>query len=85
VLILGARAQVLLATEKGGRVNVQALSCARLAGTFREDADAIAMYYSGWYNCLANNHGFNIKCARELQHEMIFYCTENPDVKVIRR
>lgn len=58
-LTTGASAQVPLATEKEGRVNVHALSCAQLAGTFH--ADALAMYYAGWYNGLAKKHGFNVQ------------------------
>lgn len=79
-----ASAQTPLATEKDGRVNVHALSCAQLAGTFQEDADALAMYYAGWYNGLAKKHGFNVQRTRALQHEVIVYCKANPDVKVIK-
>ena len=34
-------------------IDVQALTCAQLAGTFQEDADMLAAWYSGWYNGLA--------------------------------
>lgn len=83
-LTSSASAQVPLATEKDGRVNVHALSCAQLAGTFQEDADALAMYYAGWYNGLAKKHGFNVQRTRALQHEVIVYCKANPEVKIIK-
>jgi hypothetical protein len=83
-LTTGSIAQGPLATEKDGRVNVHALSCAQLAGTFQEDADALAMYYAGWYNGLAKKHGFNVQRTRALQHEVIVYCKANPEVKVIK-
>lgn len=83
-LTTGASAQVPLATEKDGHVNVHALSCAQLAGTFQEDSDALAMYYAGWYNGLAKKHGFNVQRTRALQHEVIVYCKANPEVKVIK-
>jgi hypothetical protein len=80
----GVYAQTELATDKGGLVNVQTLTCAQLANTFQEDADALAMYYAGWYNGLAKKHGFNAKRTRALQHEVIVYCKEHQDRKVIQ-
>jgi cytoplasmic iron level regulating protein YaaA (DUF328/UPF0246 family) len=88
-LLLGAAStaaysQTELATDKDGLVNVQTLTCAQLANTFQEDADALAMYYAGWYNGLAKKHGFNAKRTRALQHEVIVYCKEHQDRKVIQ-
>ena len=44
------QAQVPLSayTDANGYINVQALTCAQLAGTFQDDADYLAAWYSGW-------------------------------------
>ena len=42
-----------------GFLDVQALTCAQLAGTYQEDADMLMAWYSGWYNGLAGN----IRCT----------------------
>jgi hypothetical protein len=49
-------------------IDVQKFTCAQLAGTYQEDADAIAMWYSGWYNGLGKKHFFNLPRAREGLH-----------------
>jgi hypothetical protein len=36
--------------DADGMIDVQKLTCGQLAGTYQEDADALAMWYSGWYN-----------------------------------
>ena len=50
-----SQAQVPLSAyaDANGFIDVQALTCAQLAGTFQEDADMLAAWYSGWYNGLA--------------------------------
>ena len=80
-----AVAQVELNTyaDSEGRLDVQKLTCAQLAGTFQEDADYLAAWYSGWYNGLAKKHMVNVTRAKALQHEVIVYCKANPDKKVI--
>ena len=82
----GANAQVELKwyADADGFINVQALTCAQLAGTFQEDADLMTTWYSGWYNGLAKKHYINIPRAREAEHETIVYCKANPNVTVIR-
>ena len=42
--------------DSNGFIDVQTLTCAQLAGTFQEDADALTAWYSGWYNGLAKKH-----------------------------
>jgi hypothetical protein len=32
------------------------IDCAQLAGKYQPDADALTMWYSGWYNGLAKKH-----------------------------
>ena len=81
-----ACAQVELKAYAGpdGYIDVQELTCAQLAGTFQEDADYLAAWYSGWYNGLAKKHVMLVSRARELQHEVIVYCKANPGKKIIQ-
>jgi HdeA/HdeB family len=70
--------------DKDGYLDVQALSCSQLAGTYQEDANYLTSWYSGWYNGLAKKHYANIPRAKEAEHETIVYCKEHPDEKVIK-
>jgi HdeA/HdeB family len=80
-----AQAQVELKTyaDAEGNIDVQKLTCAQLAGTFQEDADFMSVWYSGWYNGLANAGKINVERAKELEHRVIVYCKANQDKKVI--
>ena len=80
-----AHAQVELKTyeDAQGNLDVQKLSCAQLAGTFQEDADFLAVWYSGWYNGLADYSKMKIDRAQELEHRVIVYCKAHPEKKVI--
>jgi hypothetical protein len=82
----GAQAQVPLANhaDAKGRIDVQRFTCAQFAGTFQEDADAMAMWYSGLYNGLAKKHFFNLPRAKAGLHEVIVHCKANPGKKVIQ-
>jgi hypothetical protein len=83
--VAGAHAQVDLTTyaDKDGNLDIQKLTCAQLAGTFQEDADFMTVWYSGWYNGLANFSKLKVDRAKELEHRVIVYCKANPDKKVI--
>ncbi len=70
--------------DKDGYVDVQALTCKQLAGTFQEDADYLTVWYSGWYNGLAKKHMMRVDRAKTLEHELIVYCKGNQDKKVIQ-
>ena len=70
--------------DADGWIDVQKLTCAQLAGTYQEDADLLATWYSGWYNGLAKKHMFNVKRGKDLEHEIITYCKENQNKKVIQ-
>ena len=80
-----ARAQVQLDSyaDANGNIDVQKLTCAQLAGTFQEDADFMTVWYSGWYNGLANFSKMKIDRAKEAEHRVIVYCKANPGKKVI--
>jgi hypothetical protein len=80
-----AQAQVDLSTyaDAKGDLDVQKLTCAQLANTFQEDADFMTVWYSGWYNGLANYSKLKVDRAKELEHRVIVYCKANPDKKVI--
>jgi HdeA/HdeB family len=80
-----AHAQVQLDTyaDAKGDIDVQKLTCAQLANTFQEDADFMSVWYSGWYNGLANFSKMKIDRAKEAEHRVIVYCKTNPGKKVI--
>jgi hypothetical protein len=80
-----ARAQVPLSTyvDANGYIDVQALTCAQLANTFQEDADYLAAWYSGWYNGLGKHHMAKIARAKSDEHNVIVYCKQHPEMKVI--
>ena len=81
----GSRAQVPLSAyqDANGFIDVQALTCGQLAGTFQEDADMLAAWYSGWYNGLAKKHFAHITRVKPGEHVLIVYCKAHPDVKII--
>ncbi len=67
-----------------GYIDVQKLTCAQLAGTFQEDADFLGVWYSGWYNGLARKHAIKVDRVKEGIHEVIAYCKDHQDKKVIQ-
>ena len=81
-----AEAQVDLSAyaDAKGDLDVQALTCAQLAGTWQEDADFLTVWYSGWYNGLADYSKLKVDRAKELEHRVIVYCKANPKVKIIK-
>jgi hypothetical protein len=83
--ITSGRAQVPLSAyaDANGFIDVQALTCAQLAGTFQEDADMLAAWYSGWYNGLAKKHFAHITRVKPGEHLVIQYCKLHPEEKVI--
>ena len=80
-----AQAQVPLSayTDANGFIDVQALMCSQLAGTYQEDADMLTTWYSGWYNGLAKKHFIHVTRAKAFEHQLIMYCKANPGVKII--
>jgi HdeA/HdeB family len=82
----GARAQVNLSeyADPEGFLDVQALTCAQLAGTWQDQADLLSSWYSGWYNGLAKRHYMDIRKGREAEHELIVYCKANPQLRIIQ-
>jgi hypothetical protein len=82
----GVQAQTDLTAyaDPEGYIDVQALTCAQLAGTWQGDADRLTTWYSGWYNGLAKKHFFNIARSKELEHEVIVYCKTNPQIRIIQ-
>ena len=78
-------AQVPLSTyvDANGFINVQALMCAQLAGTYQEDADMLTTWYSGWYNGLAKKHFIHFGRAKQDEHEVIMTCKANPGIRIV--
>ncbi len=70
--------------DKDGYIDVQALTCDQLANTYQEDADYLTVWYSGWYNGLGKHHKMKVDRAKTLEHEVIVYCKEHRDLKVIK-
>ncbi len=64
-------------------LDVQTLTWRQLAGTWQEDADRLASWYSGWYNGLAKKHYMDIRKGKAVEHEVIMYCKANPDQLII--
>jgi hypothetical protein len=87
IMLAAASSQVQAQTDltayadANGYIDVQALTCAALAGTWQGDADRLTTWYSGWYNGLAKKHYFNIARSKELEHEV--HCKANPQVRII--
>jgi inactivated superfamily I helicase len=81
-----AKAQVDLSTyaDSEGFLDIQALTCAQLAGTWQDQADLLSAWYSGWYNGLAKRHYMDIRKGREAEHELIVYCKANPQLRIIQ-
>ena len=80
-----AQAQVPLSAyvDANGFINVQALMCSQLAGTYQEDADMLTTWYSGWYNGLAKRHFIHFGRAKQDEHEIIMTCKANPGIRII--
>ena len=70
--------------DKNGYIDVQALTCAQLADTYQEDANALANRYSGWYNGLAKKHFYHLNRVKGTEHEVIVFCKEHRDMKIIK-
>jgi hypothetical protein len=70
--------------DKNGFIDVQALTCAQLADTYQEDANALANWYSGWYNGLAKKHYYHLNRVKGTEHEVIVFCKEHRDMKIIK-
>jgi hypothetical protein len=69
--------------DANGFIKVQQLTCAQLANTYQEDANALMAWYSGWYNGLAHKNEMDFKKGRELEHLVIEYCKGHPDERII--
>ena len=69
--------------DANGFIDVQALTCGQLANTYQEDANALATWYSGWYNGLAHKHFADFKKGKIVEHQVIEYCKAHPDEKII--
>ena len=82
---LTASAQVELKTyaDEKGYINIRTLTCAQLAGTFQEDADFLAVWYSGWFNGHLKRHSINPARVKKGLHEVIVYCKANPETTVV--
>ena len=69
--------------DANGYIDVQKLTCAQLANTYQEDANALSSWYSGWYNGLAHKHFADFKKGREVEHQVIEHCKAHPEQTII--
>lgn len=76
-----ARAQTDLSAyaDANGYLNMMKLTCAQLAGTYQEDANMLAVWYSGYYNGIDKKSSINIPRVKEGIHQLIVYCKAHPD------
>ncbi|MCP1907905.1 HdeA/HdeB family chaperone [Bradyrhizobium sp. USDA 4508] len=83
--MVSTRAQTPLSAyvDANGFIDVQKLTCAQLAGTYQEDADALTAWYSGWYNGLAKKHFLDLRKGKLVEHEVIVYCQAHPEKLII--
>ena len=81
----GADAQVNLSeyADPEGFLDIQALTCAQLAGTWQDQADLLSSWYSGWYNGLARKHFMDAVKGKGIEHQVILYCEANPQKLII--
>jgi hypothetical protein len=88
VLAMGmseVRAQTPLSAyvDANGYIDVQKLTCAQLADTYQQDADLLSAWYSGWYNGLAHKHFLDYRKGKIVEHQVIDYCKEHRDRRII--
>ena len=69
--------------DANGFIDVQKLTCAQLANTYQEDANALSSWYSGWYNGLAHKHYMDYKKGRIVEHQLIEHCKGHPEQTII--
>jgi hypothetical protein len=69
--------------DKNGFINVQTLTCEQLANTYQEDANALANWYSGWYNGLAKKHYYHLSRVAGEEHKLIVHCKAHPEDLII--
>jgi len=84
--VSAASAQVELSkyADANGYILVKKLTCGQLANTYQEDADFLGVWYSGWYNGLAQKSALNVPRVKEQIHNVIVYCKANPDKLIIQ-
>lgn len=83
--VAASQAQTSLSAyvDANGFINVQKLTCAQLANTYQPDADALTAWYSGWYNGLAHKHYMDYRKGKIIEHEVIVFCKEHPELRII--
>ena len=88
LLTIGAsesRAQVPLSSyaDANGYLDVHKITCAQLANTSQQDVDMLTAWFGGWYNGLGHKHFIHFDRGQLLEHEVIGYCKEHPERRVL--
>jgi hypothetical protein len=64
-----------------GYIDVQKLTCRRLANTYQEGANLPRVWYGG----LAHKHAINVPRLQQNIHDVIVYCKADQDITIIKR
>jgi HdeA/HdeB family len=88
LLTIGAsesRAQVPLSSyaDANGYLDVHKITCAQLANTSEQDVNMLTAWFGGWYNGLGHKHFIHFDRGELLEHEVIVYCREHPERRVL--
>jgi hypothetical protein len=56
---------------------------AQLANTSEQDVNMLTAWFGGWYNGLGHKHFIHFDRGELLEHEVIVYCREHPERRVL--
>jgi hypothetical protein len=79
--IASAQRELSAFQDTKGYIDVQKLTCRRLANTYQEDANLPRVWYSG----LAHKHAINVPRLQQNIHDVIVYCKADQDITIIKR
>jgi HdeA/HdeB family len=69
--------------DPGGFIDMHKLTCAQLTSTNPADAEAVTVWYNGWYDGLTHKHLLDYRKGHVVEQEVIDYCKEHPEIRVI--
>jgi len=69
--------------DAGGFIDMHKLTCAQLTGANPADAATVTAWYNGWYDGLTHKHFLDYRKGDIVEHEVIDYCKEHPEKRVI--
>ena len=75
---------VVKLADANGNIDVQKFTCEQLAGIYQNDADFLAIWYSGWSNGSAKRQTMNVAKVREAARNIVAYCKVNKDKRLVQ-